>query len=87
MSECSRTTGSDLVPKVFVAFDPETGEYLFGTRSVFGEHYKEYEATVEMKAATYKRLVRNLKRFADDQNILERLFIEAQMAGREIREQ
>lgn len=72
------------MPKTTISFDPDSGEYNFGLSP--RELYQEYEVVVDLKSSTVKRFKRNRERVEQDQEIMKRLFIEAQMAGREIRE-
>ena len=72
------------LPKTTISFDPDAGVYFFGLSPRV--MYQEYEVTVDLKSSTVKRFKRNLERVQQDQEIMKRLFIEAQMAGRNIRE-
>lgn len=67
-----------------ISFDPETSTYNFGMSD--RELYEEYEVVIDIKSSTHKRFLRNIERVRQDQEILKKLFIEAQMAGRSIRE-
>lgn len=72
------------MPRVTISFDPETSTYNFGMSD--RELYEEYEVVIDIKSSTHKRFLRNIERVRQDQEILKKLFIEAQMAGRSIRE-
>lgn len=73
------------MPKILVHYDPGFQEFVaFDTWD--WDPNPEYDVIVDIKSGTWKEMQRNISRTSRDQNILQRLFIEAQMAGRPIRE-
>ena len=74
------------MPKVVIHFDPEHHEYhvfQYVEGMVFDN---EYQVLVEMKASHYRNILRNESRHQNDRDTLRKFFVEAQMAGRPIRE-
>jgi hypothetical protein len=59
---------------------------LFEVTDTWPTLESEYAVVVDMKASHYKNIKRNEERLLRDQNFLEKFFIEAQQAGRPIRE-
>jgi hypothetical protein len=75
------------VPRVIIEFDPELGEYdIFEVTDTWPTIDSEYAVLVDMKASHYKNIKRNEERVLRDQQFLHNFFIEAQQAGRPIRE-
>jgi hypothetical protein len=74
------------VPRCVIEFDPELGEYDLFEVPPTQQIDSEYAVVVDMKASHYKNIKRNEERFLKDQEFLEKFFIEAQQAGRPIRE-
>jgi hypothetical protein len=75
------------VPKCVIEYDPETGEYdVFEVTDTWPTVESGYAVVVDLKASHYKNIKRNEERFLKDQEFLEKFFIEAQQAGRPIRE-
>ncbi len=73
------------MPKVIISFDPEHHEYSVTTFS--GQRINpEYEVVMDMKSSHYINMIRNKRRYENDLETLRKFFIEAQSAGRQIRE-
>jgi len=73
------------MPKVLIHFDTVRHEYSVHDSWDWTPN-PEYETIVDMKSGTWKEIQRNMDRWNRDQTILNKLFIEAQMSGRAIRE-
>ncbi len=73
------------MPRVVISFDAVNQEY-----SVYpvDKDYTptEYEAVVHMKSSSYREIVRTELRWLKHQDFLEKFFVEAQMAGRNLSE-
>jgi hypothetical protein len=79
--------GALSVPRVVIEFDPELGDYdVFEVTDTWPTVESEYAVVVDMKARQYKNIKRNEDRVVRDQEFLKNFFIEAQAAGRTIRE-
>ena len=75
------------MPRVIIEFDPELGEYdVFEVTDTWPTIDSEYAVLVDLKASHYKNIKRNEERVVKDQQFLHYFFIEAQKAGRPIRE-
>ena len=75
------------MPRVIIEFDPELGEYdVFEVTDTWPTIDSEYVVLVDLKASHYKNIKRNEERVVKDQQFLRNFFIEAQQAGRPIRE-
>lgn len=75
------------MPRVIIEFDPELGEYdVFEVTDTWPTIDTEYAVLVDMKSSHYKNIKRNEERVYKDQQFLEKFFIEAQQAGRPLRE-
>ena len=73
------------MPKVVISFDPEHHEY-FVTPYHGQTLNKEYDVIMDMKASHFRNILKNVQRYQNDLNSLRKLFVEAQMSGRELRE-
>lgn len=74
------------MPKVVITFDPEHHEYYVEQARMGVEYDPEYQVIMDMKASHFLNMQKNRKRFENDRDTLRKFFIEAQMAGRAIRE-
>lgn len=76
------------MPRVIIEFNRNFGEYsVFEATDTWPTRESEYSVVVDMKSNHYRNLKRNEERYIKDQNFLEKFFVEAQMSGRQIREQ
>ena len=76
------------MPKVTIVYYPGSGKYVVGETSIIGyDPETGMEAVMDMKASHLKNIRRNIARIEKDQSTLENFFIQAMIAGREIREQ
>ena len=74
------------MPKVVITFDPEHHEYWVQEVPKTFTHDPEYQVVMDMKASHFRNIMRNAERYERDLDTLRKFFIEAQMAGRAIRE-
>lgn len=74
------------MPRVAITFDPDHHEYFVETVSRDFEPTPEYQVVMDMKASHFRNILRNAERYQRDMDSLRKLFIEAEMAGRTIRE-
>lgn len=73
------------MPKVVITFDPEHHEYFvtpYGGQTL----NSEYDVVMDMKSSHYRNIIKNVQRYENDLSSLRKFFVEAQMAGRQIRE-
>lgn len=74
------------MPKVVITFDPEHHEYWVDEVSKDFKPNPEYHAVMDMKASHFRNIRKNAQRYENDLDTLRKFFVEAQMAGRQIRE-
>lgn len=74
------------MPKVVITYYPNYLEYDVTQVNKDYVPGSDYEVVMDMKASHYRNMKRNLARYVKDQEALQKFFIEAQMAGRQIRE-
>lgn len=75
------------MPRVVITFNDETGDYYMDAYDKGVEYDPEYQVVVDLKSSHFQNIVRNRQRVCKDQDFLRNFFIQAQMAGRAIREQ
>lgn len=73
------------MPRIIITFDPEHHEY-FVTEYRGQTINPEYEVLLDMKSSHFRNMLKNAKRYEGDRNTLRRLFLEAQLSGKVIRE-
>jgi hypothetical protein len=73
------------MPRVAITFHDELAEYF--VEPYTGWELDEYQVVVDLKSSHYRNILRNRERVDKDQKFLQNFFIQAQMAGRALREQ
>lgn len=74
------------MPRVAISFDPDTHEYFVEQVTKDFKPTPEYQVVMDMKSSHFRNILRNAERYERDMDSLRKLFIEAEMAGRAIRE-
>lgn len=74
------------MPRVVIEYNPQYEEYAVCEVGKDFQVESDFQVIVDMKSSHYRNIKRNEERFDRDQAFLERFFIEAQEAGKPIRE-